>query len=222
MKKQLGGFILVAALVAAFAGASAALGDPLVYDFSSGAFLNPVPASLVPANTTASSLTGVGGIQSAIGNPGPSGGPVNNSGASETHYVSFTLTPDSGLALDVLALSFDERNPTASGPTGFDVYTSVDGFTSSILSGALAPNATSFTNHSVALSGPFAAISGPFTVRISGFGGPASAPQGVWLLDNITLTATAAPEPSTLALFAVLAVGLMLRSNAEGRVTGSS
>jgi len=218
VKRQRSWLILVAASVPLLWGAGTAFGDSLLYDFASGAFVNPVPASVVPANTTASSLSGVGGIQGGTGTPPPSGGPVNNSGPSGTHYVSFTVTPNAGFSLDVLALSFDERNLTAVGPTGFDVYTSVDGFTSSILGGALAQSATGFTNHSVALSGPYSAISGPFTVRISGFGGPASAPQGIWLLDNIALTVTAVPEPPTLALLAICAVGLMRRRHSRRSV----
>ena len=137
MKKQRRRLILVAAFIPMLAGAGTAFGDPLLYDFAPGAFVNLVPPS-IPANTTASSLTGVGGIPGATGTPPPSGGPVENPGPSGTHYVSFTVTLDAGFALNVLALSFDERDVTGFGPTGFDVDMSVDGFTGSILGGALA------------------------------------------------------------------------------------
>ncbi|HKC52112.1 MAG TPA: hypothetical protein VKF60_15060, partial [Myxococcota bacterium] len=106
MKKQRSWLILVAALVPMLASAGTAFGDPLLYDLAPGAFIDLAPPS-IPANTTASSLTGVGGIPGATGTPPPSGGPVEDPGPSGTHYVSLAVTLDAGFALNVLALSFD-------------------------------------------------------------------------------------------------------------------
>ncbi len=132
----------------------------------------------------------------ALGNPGPSCGGFGDSTGS------FTVTPLAGYTLSVTGFSFDERNVDDSGPTSFSVFTSADGFTSAILSGALGASAGSFTNHStpLALSG----LTGPFDVRIVSTGRGNNFPQSVWLLDNVTLTVAAVPqvvpEPATLFL----------------------
>jgi hypothetical protein len=185
----------------------------LAYDFTGFTF-NP---ATVPANATASPLVndGLFVMTSSSGTPPPSGGEFDNSGPSGTHFTSFTLTPDPGFALNLLAFSFDESNLTNSGPVGFDIYTSVDAFGSSILGGALSPNAASFTSHSVALgSAPYLGLVSPVTIRISGFGGPpVGSLQGAWLLDNITLTVDVVPvpEPATIALVGLGVVGLIRR-----------
>jgi hypothetical protein len=82
------------------------------------------------------------------------------------------------------------------------VFTSIDGFTSSILGGALAPSGA-YANHSVALS--LFGITDPFSVRLVASGG-APGQGGFWFLDNVTLDVTAVPltaevpEPATLLL----------------------
>ncbi len=123
MKKQRSWLILVAALVPMLASAGTAFGDPLLYDLAPGAFIDLAPPS-IPANTTASSLTGVGGIQGATGAPPPSGGPVENPGALDSDQVT-----RAGLRLSQRV----ERRQT-----GAQERRGVDGFTGSILGGALA------------------------------------------------------------------------------------
>jgi PEP-CTERM motif len=129
---------------------------------------------------------------SAIGNPGPSCGAFGDS------TDSFTVTPFAGSSLSVTGFSFDERNVDVFGPTSFSVFTSADGFTSAILSGALGASAVSFTNHSTSLA--LFGLTGPFEVRIVATGRGNNFPQSAWLLDNVTLTAEAVPEPASLVL----------------------
>jgi hypothetical protein len=213
--------VVIAVLVAAAAPRSATAA-PLVYDFS-GVLLAP---SMVPAGTSASDLLpdSIFIILGGFGNPAPSGGPFDNSGPSGTHYTSFTLTPNAGFMFDVLGFSFDEINNGTLGPTGFDVYTSADGFSVPILGGALLPSAVAFSSHAAALgSAPFLDLTSPFTVRISGFGGPNGA-QSAWLLDNITLDVNvqplAVPEPALMSLAAVglIAGALRRRRHQRGRL----
>ena len=167
--------------------------------------------------TTASDFMNWGICSSANGNPGGYCGTFDNFGTPGTNYMFFTVTPDAGLELNLLSFSFDEINPTSAGPTGFDIFTSADGFTTAILGGALSPSASSFTNHSVSLTGAeFQGLTGPLTVRISGYGGPPpTSTQGVWRLDNVTLNLTTsaatapAPEPALWAPTAALLAAML-------------
>jgi len=91
------------------------------------------------------------------------------------------------------------------------VFTSADGFASSILSGLLAPNAAGFSNHatSLALSG----LTSPLIVRIVASGhDDAAGAVSVWVLDNVTLNATAvplaAPVPESTSMI-LLGTGLL-------------
>jgi hypothetical protein len=115
----------------------------------------------------------------------------------------FTVAPLAGYRLAITGLSFDERNAGGAGPTAFHVLTSADGFTSPIISGALAQGAPVFTNHAVSLS--LFNLADPFVVRIAATGRD-GLPMSSWFLDNVTLNveavpiATAVPEPTTLLL----------------------
>ena len=115
----------------------------------------------------------------------------------------FTVAPLTGYRLNITGLSFDERNAGGAGPTAFHVLTSADGFTSPIVSGALAQNAPGFTNHAVSLS--LFNLTDPFVVRLVSTGRE-EYPMSAWYLDNVTLNveavpiATAVPEPATLLL----------------------
>ena len=83
------------------------------------------------------------------------------------------------------------------------MLTSADGFTSPIISGALAQNAPVFTNHAVSLS--LFNLTDPFVVRLVSTGRDGF-PMSAWYLDNVTLNveavpvSTAVPEPTTLLL----------------------
>ena len=61
-------------------------------------------------------------------------------GINTASYMQFTLTPNTGHALNILSIVFQMRrsntgSPSGSGPTGWSIRSSLDGFTSNISSG---------------------------------------------------------------------------------------
>jgi len=169
---------------------------PLTYTFEGCSYF----PTTIPANTTAPflSFNELNSCSFVDGNPGPAAGGLGS------HIGTFTLTPAAGYSLTISGFSFDEQNLLGNGPTAFAVYTSVDGFTTPILSGALGPFAPAFTHHSTSLA--LSAIDDPVTVRIVATGRD-EFPKSVWFLDNITLLAEAvviaAPVPASPALLAL-------------------
>ena len=214
-------------LMAFFAVAASKLDAAMiVYGFDNA---QATPTVNAP-NVTGSALSGVDECSATSGNPGGECGTSSNSGSPGTNFASLTITPSAGFALDLVSFSFDQENLTSRGPTGFAVYTSSDGFTTPVLSGPLAPNATSYTNESVALSGSqYQNLTAPFAIRISGYGGPTGGDLGYLFLDNLTLNlttpdVTATPEPSFWLPTAALLGILMLRQRPSSwrRGSGSS
>jgi hypothetical protein len=171
-----------------------------IYDFND--FGNHFAASTTTANATSSDFQ----IDSSRG-----WGCGTSCAGYGDFSAQFSVAANAGYALAVTGFSFDEWNSSQFGPTRFDVFTSVDGFSSPILSALLSPNATTFTNHTVSLA--LSGLTDPLTVRIvaSGHDNNAGA-VSAWNLDNVTLTATAVPlaapvpEPTSMIL---LGTGLL-------------
>ncbi len=113
--------------------------------------------------STASSLSLVGlspyGFDTG-GNPGPSlrigANPIPNS-FSPSSYLSFTITPNPGHALNLNSLSLDAAivNPAGSYTGFFEVRSSVDGFTAAVLSGTITSISPTFTSYSTTLGPSF-------------------------------------------------------------------
>ena len=168
-----------------------------VYSFDGFAFT----PSTTTANTTASnfSFTSAVGVEPVLGVCVPDAA----CGGFGSAIGEFTIAPLAGYHLAITGLSFDERNAGDVGPTAFQVLTSADGFTSPIISGALAQGAPVFTNHAVSLS--LFNIADPFVVRLVATGRDGF-PMSTWFLDNVTLNveaipiAATVPEPATLLL----------------------
>jgi hypothetical protein len=96
-------------LVAALAVLASIAEATTIYDFNQAECLQP---STTTPNTTASDFQ----IDSPNGVfCGPFGGGIGNFSAQ------FSVTANTGYALDVTGFSFDEANPTRSGPTRFVV-----------------------------------------------------------------------------------------------------
>ncbi len=136
-------------------------------------FDHSLSPNVVPAGVSASLLSGIDVVSFVEGNPVPSGGTVDTFGPSGTSFMEFTVTPNLGFALNLISFSFDERNYLDFGPTGFDVYSSVDRFTSPLIGGLLMSTAVNFSSHSASLAGAsYQNLTTPFTMLLSGSGGP--------------------------------------------------
>lgn len=133
----------------------------------------------------------------SAGNPAPDANSNDWSMASNIDtrlYYTFTVTPAAGgtswnaLTLDVADFDAASIND---GPTRFAVRSSLDGFTSNLLTGTVG---STFTTATTALN---VTSKVPVEYRIYGFG--AGSTGGLFQIDNVALTfAAPVPEPSTL------------------------
>lgn len=177
----------------------------VVYEFGPTATPTAAAAS-VASNLSASLFTG------NLGSPATgSGTPVYSAGsgggfftattwtgvAPGTNYFEFTLTPDSGHGFSLASISFGYR-ATGMGPSAFAVRSSSDGFSSTLVSGAIVNDTAwhSTGTLSITLSSLMTTAT---TLRV--YGSDASSNAGTLRVDDVTLngSVTAIPESSTYA-----------------------
>ena len=164
-------------------------------------------------DSTASSLSGTGlgtlRFNTTYGVPAPSlwlkAGSVPGS-FTATSYLSFTLTPKSGYVLNLNSISFEvSRISRGSYTVNYEVRSSVDSFTTAVLSGS----------NSSATAPTFATVSaslGPSFVNLASvefrlyLWDSNDKEKNRLLLDNLTVTGNAVliPEPSGPAMAAAL------------------
>ncbi|HTT57235.1 MAG TPA: ExeM/NucH family extracellular endonuclease [Opitutaceae bacterium] len=115
-----------------------------------------------------------------------------NQGANGSAYFEFTLTPDYNKQLTVTGLSFGSRS-TGTGPQAFAVFTSLDGFTTPIVSGALA-NTSTWALQTPTIAPLTTDTGAEITFRIFGYNGAGSPASGTanWRIDDLAVTLTTA------------------------------
>ncbi|HTI12691.1 MAG TPA: choice-of-anchor J domain-containing protein [Puia sp.] len=189
----------------------------VVWDFTTAN-----PTSGVPANSTVSAVTqgNNNGTTTLItsssvssGYAGASGG--NNAGAAArigaldqtagtgSAYFEFTITPAAGAAITVSQINFGSRS-TSTGPKGYDIRTSLDGYTTAAATAVLTSNSTwALFSNAVSLTG---ATDQAITIRIYGYNGAGGAVAGTanWRIDDLAVTAgvsggSGGPTPSIVA-----------------------
>lgn len=200
---------LVAGLALATAGTAHA--GAVVYDFQDfwGDILAPAAA---PAHLQASHVNianAWGGIcwNTAGVNPDFACGGFGSS------TLSFTVTAEAGWRFDINSFVFQGVgvNNDGSAPTGYAVYSSLDGFLNPLISGSLVgqtPQQRYDYDAGLTVQG----LTGPFELRLVSTGRD-GLPASAWLLDNLRLDVTveriaSVPEPTTAALVGLALLGL--------------
>jgi hypothetical protein len=219
--KRLSGFLGCVALV--FAGFGTASAAPITeYDIATAnaASANVVNIASQDANVTSSTMMS-SGLSSPFNNPQtfcylnwPTAGALN-----PTQYYQFTITPNTGFEVNYSDIDL----AVASGGSGtgtFEIRSSVDSFASSLVTQNFPINATwqAYNVNISALGTQTSAVTFRFymyNVPSNGFSGlgvdPFFGPNGSNFTVNGTVSSTngpVIPEPSSLALFGMGAIGL--------------
>jgi PEP-CTERM motif len=120
--------------------------------------------------------------------------------------LSFSVGAEAGWQFDINSFSFQGLgvNPEH-GPTGYAVYSSLDGFTNPLVGGSLLGQ-TQGQRYDYDAGLSTQDLTGPFELRIVSTGRD-DLPASAWLLDNFRLDVTVerigtVPEPGSLALAA--------------------
>jgi hypothetical protein len=174
------------------------------------------------ANLTASPVRDVAGnvaIEISSAATTPVGAPflrVDPQGNSTTavaavaanKYFEFTVTPDSGFALNLDSLAFDVTRGGGSTPRGYSLFSSANNFTTSLAGGDLATARPTYTPVTAALGGTHTGLTAPTTFRFYVY---APAAGNSIDFDNFVLngSVTVVPEPGTISLMALGTLGLI-------------
>jgi hypothetical protein len=117
-----------------------------------------------------------------------------------TSYVSFTITPTSGLSFELLSIGFGTRS-TANGPQAWTLRSSLDGFSTDLASGSISNN-SAWSYKTASLGTPLSS-SAATELRIYGYAvdTPQSPFSTTWRLDDVQVQIV--PEPSTVLMLAI-------------------
>jgi len=87
---------------------------------------------------------------------------------TELDYFEFTITPSNGTTLDINEIAFGERR-NANGIREFTLRSSLDGYTSNIISPVSVPDDGNTRAHKLAIGASFDAITSSITFRLYGY-----------------------------------------------------
>jgi len=194
-------------------------------------FNDTASSSDLQANTLAGTFSNGPGVNpftySGLGTP-PKSADLNNSSFYQTtrtgaiaqdDYLTFSVDVDSGYTVSFASLSFYTLRDATGGagaPDSYSVFTSQDGFASSVgtdIGGIVATTGTTFTQHTLDLSGfsNLQAVTTATEFRIymwttNGIGG---ASERQFRLDEVALDGTVIPEPAVIGLVGIATMGLL-------------
>ncbi len=159
---------------------------------------NGTTNDLITTTSVSGSYTGF----SAGGNAGAAArvGTLSTA-ANGSAYFEFTLTPAGGYAFNLTGISFGTRS-TATAPQAYAIRSSIDNYTSDIVTGTIANNSNwSLKSHSgLSLSSPSAV-----TFRIYGYNGTGTANANTtnWRIDDLVLSVNATVPTNISSLSAL-------------------
>jgi len=118
-----------------------------------------------------------------------------NKAASGSAYFELTLTPAAGQQVQVTGVSFGTRS-TSTGPQGYEIYSSLDGYSNKLAAGVVGNNST-WTLQAPVFTSIQGATDTPVTLRIYGISGAGSASANTanWRIDDLKVSAVAIVPP---------------------------
>jgi hypothetical protein len=181
----------------------------------------PYPADLTAGSVSAGDLT-VGPDLFTYSNSNPGYFSASEWPASfdkSDAYISFSLTPDAGKQIEYSSLNFVWAQGSPVAPPQFVVRSSADDYTADLFTATYDPSGPATHTVDVDLSG-LAPQSGTVTFRLYGYGTVGQDSGGLAGLQGsdqnggpliVSGTVSPAPEPATLGLLGVGAIGLLMR-----------
>ena len=171
-----------------------------------------------PAGMTAGNVSRGNGLTGATAAGAFSSSAWTTSSSRDlTDYYTVSLSPQAGFLMTLTRLELDERR-SATGIRSWSLYSSLDGFASSLGSFAVPDDDLTRVNQGVNLSAAFANLASPVEFRIYGFQSEGSG--GTWRIDNLEVTASASavasvPEGgSTIMTWLIAGIVLVLAHRA--------
>jgi hypothetical protein len=207
-------FLTVLTLVAGARAATPVISTPLAtYDATPGSEFAPtftffgLSASALLTGDSAGTLEPGLAVPSSVFLMTTTASPDANAAIANRQYLQFTLTPQAGQSMVFDMLEFRAAKGGASGPRGWALTTSLDGFASILSSADILSTAPNLSDFQVQLP-----VTPPIdTATVFRLYAYAPAAGNGIFLDSITISGSAIPEPSTAVLLVLAATATLRR-----------